>query len=278
VKNNKVIIGIHCDFPKLSIIAIVFFLLGVSYVNQAAFAQASNTGSNTIDWYTLLVTILGVSGLISAGASAAINHFFTKKQIKTQHDNSMKELDTQLKTQHDNTMTQLDTQLKTQHDNTMKELDTQLKTQHDNTMNQLNAGFANTVNQLKEQRQVQLIQDKLNLYSSIIYYLKKMPTSPGGKSGIPPDDRIIENINKIDSIVQTKFYLLSSITNAGANPLMEWMTLSGKFSEIYSNSSLEFEDRVTKLRIMLLDEYNNEIIPEIEQITGRPGIVKRIID
>jgi len=257
---NKGTVWSYCNYAAALLLVTIFLPVSLSL---SVFAQTNVIESTTIDWYTILGTIVGISGLLSVGLTAVINHFLTKKQLKTQHKNTMK---------------QIETQLKTQHKNTMKQIETQLKTQHNNEVTQLNLGFANTINQLKEQRQVELILDKLNLYSSFIYHLKKMTTATAFKTGIEPTDQISDTIHEIDSLLKTKFHLLSSNTRTGKNPIIEWMEVRGDHRNLYQTNRPQFEVRVNSLRQTLVDEYNQEIIPQIEQITGRFGIIKAIID
>ena len=242
---NKGTVWSYCNYAAALLLVTIFLPVSLSL---SVFAQTNVIESTTIDWYTILGTIVGISGLLSVGLTAVINHFLTKKQLKTQHKN------------------------------TMKQIETQLKTQHNNEVTQLNLGFANTINQLKEQRQVELILDKLNLYSSFIYHLKKMTTATAFKTGIEPTDQISDTIHEIDSLLKTKFHLLSSNTRTGKNPIIEWMEVRGDHRNLYQTNRPQFEVRVNSLRQTLVDEYNQEIIPQIEQITGRFGIIKAIID
>ena len=242
---NKGTVWSYCNYAAALLLVTIFLPVSLSL---SVFAQTNVIESTTIDWYTILGTIVGISGLLSVGLTAVINHFLTKKQLKTQHKN------------------------------TMKQIETQLKTQHNNEVTQLNLGFANTINQLKEQRQVELILDKLNLYSSFIYHLKKMTTATAFKTGIEPTDQISDTIHEIDSLLKTKFHLLSSNTRTGKNPIIEWMEVRGDHRNLYQTNRPQFEVRVNSLRQTLVDEYNQEIIPQIEQITGRFGIIKEIID
>jgi len=245
---NRKIAIILPFYTSVLVLVIIFLLFGLSQISQPSVGQTNKAESTVGDWIKEVGTIIGVSSVISGGISAVVNHFFTKRQIKAQHENAM------------------------------NQLQSELKTQHDNAVAQLKIEFDHTISQLKEQRQVEMIQDKLNLYSSFIYHLKKMTTATAFRIGTEPVDQITETIHEIDALLKTKFYLLSSNTNTGKNPIMEWMEIRGDHRNLYNMRRLDFENQVNHLRQTLVEEYNQEIIPEIEQITGRPGIIKMIID
>jgi hypothetical protein len=89
---------------------------------------------------------------------------------------------------------------------------------------------------MKYERQINVIQDRLNIYASFLFYLKKL-----------------RELLNIDSLIGSKLYLLSPDMITG------WVQLD----KDYRNGNA-----INRLFETIISEYNNKILDEYKEITG----------
>jgi hypothetical protein len=123
----------------------------------------------------------------------------------------------------------------------------------------------------KKKSKIKSLEGKISLYSYFIFQLDKMrfhwqaldklnPSPPDNQPKVEryvyPDKDGKEIFDAITRKIEDSYSLFKQET------LKEWVNVSALF---FHPSALE---SVPKLRKMLIDEYNNEIIPEYEKMTG----------
>lgn len=126
-----------------------------------------------------------------------------------------------------------------------------------------------TMKALKNTKVVELIENKLDLYSFIIFYLDKMRFKGEALKYIhnekseeeiyvySANEDINEIFRPIDEKVENKYYLLNQ----------EIFEQYIYVKTLFAHPSTK--EAVPKLRKMLVDEYNNSIVIEYEKLTGR---------
>lgn len=148
----------------------------------------------------------------------------------------------------------------------------------------IGAGFSALVNAFlnyyttirinKKQNQTKLIEEKLSLYSIINFYLDKMrfradaikehtgvfESDKRGKEAFAfsvTDNELQNIIVAINEIIKDKYYLFRQ------DILKEWVYITVYFADP------SVIDKVPNLRQMVVDEYNNNVVPEYEKLTGK---------
>jgi hypothetical protein len=120
----------------------------------------------------------------------------------------------------------------------------------------------------KTQARIKTVEEKLGLYSYIIFNLDKMrfkgsalkkragDTSNGDVYSY--SDNELENmVSTINDKIGDRYYLFEQ------DILQEWISI------ITLPSAEETKERVQSLRQMLVDQYNKTIIPEYNNLTGK---------
>lgn len=106
------------------------------------------------------------------------------------------------------------------------------------------------------------MQAKAGLYSLILFYLEKMRSAArvlghGEEKYVFKKGEIDETIKEINDAIKEKLHLLSP------EAVRNWLELQ---AVVYQEASLP---RVKRLRELLLQEYNDEIIPKYQKIVGK---------
>lgn len=127
-----------------------------------------------------------------------------------------------------------------------------------------------TLRVARKQNQTRLIEEKLALYSYISFYLDKMrfkgdaikerkgDTNPEEQYGYSATHNELEGIiSLINDKIEEKYYLFRQ------DILKEWVYVSTFFAHA------SIKDRLPRLRKMIISEYNNNIIPEYQSLTGK---------
>jgi hypothetical protein len=123
-----------------------------------------------------------------------------------------------------------------------------------------------TLQEHKLERQVDVIKEKLNLYSYFFYQTKKMSGSSDFQEGGDDVLKVESIFSQIDSMLEKRFYLLSS------SLINNWMEISGNRGFLYRNKQLGI--KLDELRKKIRDEYNSQILVEYWDISGKYGIDK----
>ena len=129
-----------------------------------------------------------------------------------------------------------------------------------------------TIKQYKKKSQANLIEEKLRLYSFIIYHLDKMKLKGDAiqsiKGVIEPEDKLMHSgdeldktFESVDSEIQNRLYLLNY------EILKEWI-----FTKTLAYQP-QVGEHIQKLRTLLIQEYNDEIIPKYTELVGE-GVPK----
>jgi len=123
----------------------------------------------------------------------------------------------------------------------------------------------------KKKNKIEFLKEKIILYSFLIFQLDKMrfhwqaldklnPPLPDNQPKVEryvyPDKDGKQIFDAITRKIEDRYSLFKQ------DILKEWMNVSALF---FHPSALE---TVPRLRKMLIDEYNDEIIPEYEKMTG----------
>jgi hypothetical protein len=126
-----------------------------------------------------------------------------------------------------------------------------------------------TMKALKKTKVVELIENKLDLYSFIIFYFDKMRFKGEALKNIQNEkseeeiyvysanENIKEIFRPIDEKVENKYYLFNQ----------EIFEQYIYVKTLFSHASTK--EAVPKLRKMLVDEYNTSIVIEYEKLTGK---------
>ena len=163
----------------LLINAIILFVIlsNTAYSQKDSNLRNTTIQSNLIGW-DKIITIIGATGLISAVGSGLFNIYITNRQLKGQLANKYKELNQQ-------------------HQDKLSELDKQ----HTDNLKHLGAQLEKTIEQMKYGRQLNEIQDKLNIYASFAFDLKKL-RGLRRNYPVPPQNKIDEISKDIDLLIR----------------------------------------------------------------------------
>ena len=185
--------------------------------DQTSQNNDNQTESSSLGWEEL-VALVGGTGAISAVSTGVFNRYNTKSQLKNQQENMLAQIDKQQQ----NAISLLRLEL----DKTMKE------TIHDKQLNE--------------------IQDRLNLYASFTFDLKRLRELIRNSRSVQQDklDKIAEDIRLL---IRSKFYLLSPEVVSG------WLEVNKNYVNLNSIKSLI--DR-------LVLEYNTEIRAKYNKLIG----------
>jgi len=116
--------------------------------------------------------------------------------------------------------------------------------------------------QFKRQAEAGYIQAQVRLYSLILFYLEKMRLA-GVALGVG-DDRYLFKKGEIDGIInELNQAMKDKLDLLNPEALRNWLELQ---LIIYQEACLP---RIRKLRELILQEYNNEIIPKYQKIVGK---------
>ena len=127
-----------------------------------------------------------------------------------------------------------------------------------------------TMRQLKKERKVTMLRDKLNLYSLIIYHLENIlhwyihPPSMEGKFNLSKgiNEIVEEYIQIVDSEIKNKFYLLNY------DAASKWMDFKRQTSQFDTKMHSKIKNNLFSLRNILAKEYNDIISPQYKSIVG----------
>src|SRR5918994_813044 len=126
-----------------------------------------------------------------------------------------------------------------------------------------------TMRALKKKNMAELIDNKLDLYSFIIFYLDrrrftgealKKVTKDISKEeifGYQANENISELFKPIEEKLQNKYYLLKQ------DIFQQYIYVKTLFAEEST------KEDASKLRKMLVDEYNDSIVREYKRLTGK---------
>jgi hypothetical protein len=122
----------------------------------------------------------------------------------------------------------------------------------------------------RKQNQIRMVEEKLDLYSFIIFQLDKMRFK-GEAIKEHKGDSSSEEINAYSATKNELEGVISSITDKikdryylfKQDILKEWVYVNTFFAHPTT------KDRLPKLRQMIITEYNGHIIPEYQKLTGR---------
>jgi hypothetical protein len=129
--------------------------------------------------------------------------------------------------------------------------------------------YVMTMRVLKKKNRAELIENKLDLYSFIIFYLDRMRFTGEALKKVNKDSskqeifgyRANENIDElfkpIEEKLQNKYYLLKQ------DIFQQYISVKTLFAEDST------KEDAPKLRKMLIDEYNSSIVIEYEKLTGK---------
>ena len=137
--------------------------------------------------------------------------------------------------------------------------------------------YYSNAKQAKKQREVNVIQDLLSLYSLVIFDLDKLydygyiafKRSDTLRIQEEKHNELQEILKPIDSSIQSKSYLLPH------DVITKWMSLKRKYKnenqdEVNANATwLSAKEVIKTLRETLVTEYNDNILHDFEKITGR---------
>jgi glutamate-1-semialdehyde aminotransferase len=143
--------------------------------------------------------------------------------------------------------------LQGEHRNAMQQLGKQHKDSMTELEDRLQKELQSAIDRLKIERQVNRVEDWLNLYASIIFHLKKLRAIIlNDQAGVNTNQ--IDNLARdIDSLLKEKFYLISN------EVVTKWIV----FNNNYHNIS-----NVKSLIDQLIEEYNKDIRKEYKKLLG----------
>ena len=125
---------------------------------------------------------------------------------------------------------------------------------------------------VNKQNQIRLIESKLDLYSFIIFHLDKMrfhadaiKEHSGIRKDFPEetysysvgDDEFKDIVTAINDKIKDRYYLFRQ------DVLKEWTYVSTP------PTHLDTKSRLPELRKMIVTEYNDVIVPEYHELTGK---------
>lgn len=210
------------------IVLLSLSLLIVLLPEEASAQDSSETEAPLTSWNEILLSG-AIAATISAAISAIVNYKVTLKQIQSNHDTSMNEL----------------------------------KSNHENAMKQLSANYENTLQQSRLEKQAQVIEEKLNLYSAFLYQLKMLMSNRDQYLGIDGMNNLEKAFHEIDSLLSTKFYLLNT------QAINDWVQIRGNYMNLSTN---DLQNALYLIRDKLRQEYNHHILMEFKNISGNYGV------
>jgi hypothetical protein len=126
-----------------------------------------------------------------------------------------------------------------------------------------------TVVRSKQERQFEILQNKVSIYQFIVYHLRIMINSPEFKSGTEKPDAISKTIHQIDSQLETKLFLLDP------DSIHYWLLVRRDYKELWlpppaggSEKWKNFRNEVSELHSKLLYKFNHAIREEYQRIVG----------
>ena len=135
--------------------------------------SGKQTDSGSMGWVEL-VALVGGTGAISALGTGIFNRYNTKSQLKEQQKNMLE----------------------------------QIKVQQKNAISILGPQLEKTVKETAHNIQLNEIQDRLNLYASFTFDLKRLRELIRNATS-PEQDKLNKIADDIGSLIRPKFYLLS---------------------------------------------------------------------
>lgn len=198
-------------------------------VTEQTDQPGAKQGQTETQWFQIIGLSSILSGVTSAIVSAIFNYRLTLKQIRLNHTNTLNQIDKQITLNQNNTMTQI-------------------KANHANSLVQIKAESDNAISEMKKATLLAELKERLNLYASMIYFLRKIENN--GATTTPEKDKML---SETDSLVRSKIYLLDSKIADG------WLRLDGDYLNRQATGTL---------MEILVKEYNTEIIPIYNQTTG----------
>ena len=120
----------------------------------------------------------------------------------------------------------------------------------------------------KKQKQIDYLREKIALYSYLIFQADKMRfeweaiTKLPGNEPIDDEEKYLQPRDAEEVFKKITTKMEDSYSLYGQEILREWLNVSMIFFHPSATESL------TKMRTMLINEYNDKILPDYEKITG----------
>lgn len=120
----------------------------------------------------------------------------------------------------------------------------------------------------KKQKRIDYLKEKIALYSYLIFQADKMRfgweaiTKLPGNQSVGDTEKYLQPKDRKEVFERITSKMEDSYSLYGQEILREWVNVSTIFFDPSATESL------TKMRTMLIKEYNDKILPEYEKITG----------
>jgi hypothetical protein len=210
----------------ISITLLFCYTLGIAFSETNSSLKNQNIQTigkqtDSIGW-DKIITLAGATGIISILGTGLFSRYNTKKQLEIQQKNILK----------------------------------QIEIQQNNAISLLQSQLDKTIKEMQHERQLDGIQERLNLYASFVFILKRLRELILHSPSVSQEklNKIEEEIN---SLIGVKFYLLGPIV------VTRWLKLN---DELIRNNA-----EVTSIKSLidqLILEYNKEIREQYNELIG----------
>lgn len=215
-------------------LAITIVILSGGILPYIAFSQTSNNSQNQVNQtgnhetklesigWDKIILLIGATGIISAVSTGLFNKYNTNKQLEKQQENTLKQIDKQ----------------------------------QQNALSILARQLENTIKQMEYDRKLKELQEKLNLYATFSFDLKRLRELLKNAQKFTlkiPREEVNEIAKQIGLLIRPKFYLL------GSTVVQKWLEL---------NRDYTIQVAIQELIDSLMYEYNTDIKIKYKELTG----------